>query len=75
VLTTYGVGVVVSCPSSDSHDHEGVKDQHYDVRLWRVPGKSIGSAASAHLKADSVSHARPFVLLCLRYDATLISSC
>jgi hypothetical protein len=44
VLTAYGVGVIV-----------GVKERLNSVRLWRIPGKSVGSAALAFLRTDAVS--------------------
>lgn len=47
VLTSYGVGVVVGCPENEV--------KHFDVRLWRNPGKSVGSTATAYLQPSAVS--------------------
>jgi hypothetical protein len=44
VLTIYGVGVIVS-----------EKDGFFTVRLWRIPGRSIGSSSIAVLKSTCVS--------------------
>lgn len=43
VETTYGVGVIVETRAAD-----------VVVRLWRQPGKSIASAAVAHLQKTAV---------------------
>lgn len=45
VLTAYGCGVIV-----DAHS-----DGSFELRLWRIPGKSIFSTAIAHLQSSSVS--------------------
>jgi hypothetical protein len=45
VLTTYGVGVIVG----------GKRNDFYPVRLWRIPGRSMGSSALAHLQSSAVS--------------------
>lgn len=47
VLTTYGVGVVVQKRADGS----------FAIRLWRIPGKSVGSAAQAFLQPTTVSEA------------------
>ena len=44
VLTTYGAGVIV-----------GAESGRFSVRLWRQIGKSVASAALAHLNHVSVS--------------------
>jgi hypothetical protein len=46
VLTAYGVGVIVS----------GKENDFYRVRLWRIPGRSMGSSALALLQPSAVSH-------------------
>lgn len=51
VRTSFGVGVLTSCPSDDS-------DQ-FRARLWRVPGKSIGSSVVAYLRSDAILHRLP----------------
>jgi hypothetical protein len=48
VLTVYGCGVIVDARNDNGRCSFG-------VRLWRIPGKSIGSAAMAHLQSSSVS--------------------
>eukprot|EP00533_Pseudo-nitzschia_delicatissima_P009231 CAMPEP_0116108958 /NCGR_PEP_ID=MMETSP0327-20121206/17070_1 /TAXON_ID=44447 /ORGANISM="Pseudo-nitzschia delicatissima, Strain B596" /LENGTH=1487 /DNA_ID=CAMNT_0003601919 /DNA_START=108 /DNA_END=4571 /DNA_ORIENTATION=- len=46
VETTYGVGVIVGCPSDES--------LFYRVLLWRLPGRSIGSSTIASLRGDAL---------------------
>jgi hypothetical protein len=48
VLTAYGVGVIVGGKGSKENDF-------YPVRLWRIPGRSMGSSAMAHLQPSAVS--------------------
>lgn len=57
VLTSFGVGVIVSCPTKSSVEETDVETFHsnYHVRMWRVPGKSIGSTSTAYLQPDAVS--------------------
>ena len=62
VLTSYGVGVIASCPSTETHiDAEKPavesisRSPSYNVLLWRSPGKSIASSSHAYLQADAVS--------------------
>lgn len=47
VFTSYGAGVIVS--------HDGT---FYSVRIWRIPGKSVGSSSLARLGSTSVRLAR-----------------
>jgi hypothetical protein len=54
VLTTYGVGVIVG----------GKENDFYSVRLWRIPGRSIGSSALAHLQPSAVSRVILFTAVC-----------
>ena len=63
VLTSYGVGVIVGLcrganESQDSQRPSDAKDavsvDFYKVRLWRIPGKSIGSSALATLRPATV---------------------
>lgn len=53
VLTAYGVGVIVY----------GVENDFYRVRLWRIPGKSMGSSALALLQPSAVSHSASLLQL------------
>jgi hypothetical protein len=46
VLTVYGCGVIVDARNDG---------RSFGLRLWRIPGKSIGSAAMAHLQSSAVS--------------------
>lgn len=48
VETTYGVGVITSCPSGDG-------SSAYRVLLWRTPGLSMASSSSAFLQPSAVS--------------------
>lgn len=43
VLTSYGTGVIVK-----------QNDDKFAVRLWRIPGKSVGSSALAFLQLSAV---------------------
>lgn len=59
VLTSFGVGVIITCPADD----DTIKQ--YAVRLWRDPGTSIGSTATAYLQPEAVSYLDPSLLLFL----------
>ena len=48
VLTNYGVGVVVE-----------ERDEFVSVRLWRIPGRSVGSSAKATLQKSTVRFRMP----------------
>jgi hypothetical protein len=50
VQTSYGVGVLIGTPSQNDST-----DTAYQVRLWRMPGRSIGSSSVAYLHSDAVS--------------------
>jgi len=52
VLTSFGVGVIISCPSEVIPTNN--VEQNYNVLLWRVPGKSIGSGTIAHLQSHAL---------------------
>jgi hypothetical protein len=52
-LTLYGVGVIVAA-SSAIEDANADVVSFYSVRLWRIPGKSVGSASLAKLQAAAV---------------------
>lgn len=65
VLTTYGVAVIISkhsvlskTPDIPEKEHHPLSllDECFKVRLWRQPGKSIASSASAFLHLNSVSN-------------------
>ena len=60
VLTSFGVGVIVSCPTKSEND----ETTHYDVRLWRDQGKSIGTTATAYLQSAAVSSRWKHYLYC-----------
>jgi hypothetical protein len=45
VYTSYGAGVIVA-PCNE--------DGLYSVRLWRIPGKSVGSSSLAKLRLSAV---------------------
>jgi hypothetical protein len=49
VLTTYGVGVIVQKRTDGS----------FAIRLWRIPGKSVGSAAQAFLQPTTIHRRLP----------------
>jgi hypothetical protein len=51
VRTLYGVGVIASCPRAQESTDES---QFFQVRLWRLPGKSIGSSSLATLRPDVI---------------------
>ena len=53
VWTKYGAGVIVGLRGSNENDYKG-DSSLYMVRLWRYPGKSIGSAALAYLDSSMV---------------------
>ena len=63
VLTTFGVGVISRCPEnkSEAGNEAGTSMassspwSSYQILLWRIPGKSIGSSSTAYLQADAVS--------------------
>lgn len=61
LLTTYGVAVVINIcePSpeivSDKENTAGNQNVTFKARLWREPGKSVGSSATAFLQCGSVS--------------------
>jgi hypothetical protein len=59
VLTAYGVGVIVS----------GKENDFYRVRLWRIPGRSMGSSALALLQPSAVSHSMPIRFNALQCNA------
>ena len=48
VETSFGVGVVIEQRNPEDGGHVG-------VRLWRMPGHSIGTAATAWLQPQAVS--------------------
>jgi hypothetical protein len=52
IRTAFGVGVLISCPLSDDASST---DGAYQVRVWRMPGRSIGSSSVAFLRPDAVS--------------------
>jgi hypothetical protein len=56
VLTSFGVGVIVSCPTKSNEIETDMATFHsnHHVVMWRVPGKSIGSASTAYLQNDAV---------------------
>jgi hypothetical protein len=49
VLTNFGIAVCV-------RSSQTAQPSLFKARLWRVPGKSVGSAAVAFLRHDTVSH-------------------
>ena len=53
VLTRYGAGVIVGESKRAENDDDGLAF-FYQVRLWRVPGKSIASSSLAYLTPSSV---------------------
>ncbi len=65
VLTSFGVGVIVRCPNTSEENEARTeateaaeatqRNLHYHVRVWRTPGKSIGTTSTAYLRADAVS--------------------
>ena len=59
VLTSYGVGVITSCPKETDDSAQAssvvlVGAPSFRVLLWRIPGKSIGSSSVAHLQRNAV---------------------
>jgi hypothetical protein len=60
VGTAYGVGVIVQAiqkPKRVNHNDNDDDDSAIDffaVRLWRIPGKSMGSSALAFLQPSTV---------------------
>jgi hypothetical protein len=65
VYTFYGAGVIVSVVQTipDICDgtalaHTTDNDPWYTVRLWRLPNRSVGSAALAKLKSSAVRFLR-----------------
>jgi len=50
VRTAFGVGVLIGCPLAGEDSTDGA----YQVRLWRMPGRSIGSSSVAYLQPDAV---------------------
>eukprot|EP00531_Pseudo-nitzschia_arenysensis_P016761 CAMPEP_0116154120 /NCGR_PEP_ID=MMETSP0329-20121206/21608_1 /TAXON_ID=697910 /ORGANISM="Pseudo-nitzschia arenysensis, Strain B593" /LENGTH=1498 /DNA_ID=CAMNT_0003651073 /DNA_START=118 /DNA_END=4614 /DNA_ORIENTATION=- len=54
VETTYGVGVIVACPSNENDESNDSISPFYKVLLWRLPGRSIGSSTTASLRADAL---------------------
>ena len=57
VLTTYGVAVIITVyPTTATATTDGDDgDGSFKARLWREPGKSVGSSATAFLRYTSVS--------------------
>jgi hypothetical protein len=51
VETSFGVGVIVEVKPSKDGDPRGL----IQVKLWRAPGRSIGTAATAYLQPSAVS--------------------
>jgi hypothetical protein len=51
VRTLYGVGVLIGCLPTNESTKESVL---FQVRLWRIPGKSIGSTSLAFLRPDAI---------------------
>ena len=69
VLTSYGVGVITACPIVDNEttsapNKDGTESTVqqksnktcFQVRLWRVPHRSIGSSAQSFLDPSAVSN-------------------
>jgi len=54
VRTSYGIGVLVAVPLADSHSEDPSFSLSYQVSLWRLPGKSVGSSSTAYLNKDSM---------------------
>ena len=52
VRSAFGVGVLVACPLAKDNTTDGI----YQLRLWRIPGRSIGSSSVAYLRSDAVSN-------------------
>lgn len=80
VLTSFGVGVVVRCPNTLEDDETQTevaeasqRTRHYHVRVWRTPGKSIGTTSTAYLQADAVS-LKCKVSLCIYFDDHKLNS-
>eukprot|EP00934_Nitzschia_sp_Nitz4_P002390 Nitzschia sp. Nitz4//scaffold206_size41850//33575//38100//NITZ4_007428-RA/size41850-snap-gene-0.6-mRNA-1//-1//CDS//3329541583//2385//frame0 len=48
VQTTLGAGVIAQCPSGDD------PGSPFQVLLWRLPGKSVGTASVAYLQPDVI---------------------
>jgi hypothetical protein len=65
VLTTYGVGVVTNVSSDagreddDGNGAGALSSGMFDALLWRIPGKSMASCASACLRQDAVVKTLP----------------
>lgn len=51
VQTSFGVGVLILI----GRPSQNYPTPAYQVRLWRLPGRSIGSSSVAYLHSDSVS--------------------
>lgn len=61
VCTAYGAGVIVQKEQQQQQEGEDNDDDDdnvdyflYAVRLWRIPGKSMGSSALAFLQPSMV---------------------
>lgn len=61
VLTTYGVAVVISSTSSAKESDSTTNEAPciFKARIWRQPGKSIASSATAFLHTSSVIRELP----------------
>jgi hypothetical protein len=72
VRTPYGVGVVVTVAAptksneQDDKGHNSVENSFYQVLLWRIPERSIGSSSVAHLQAEAVGYCSFLLFLDLR---------
>lgn len=56
VRTSYGAGVIVAAAAAaddDDRNNDG-GSEFFSVRLWRHPGRSVGSAALARLGLSAV---------------------
>jgi len=53
VLTTFGIAV---CVRSSMIETTNTSTSLFKARIWRVPGKSVGSAAVAFLRHDTVRY-------------------
>lgn len=52
VCTAYGVGVIVAAPKQQAE--AGDETGFYQVLIWRIPGRSIGSSSMAYLQPSAV---------------------
>ena len=54
VKSTYGIGVLVALPSPDP-----AESKFYQVSLWRIPGRSVGSSSTAYLNKEAILGSLP----------------